>query len=198
MRRMRVIAPAILLSSLVVGGCATLQRMVALRDVTFAIAGVGGGQLVGIDLARIQEAGDVNPVDVARVAGSVAGGSLPLEFVVNVRAENPAENSSAAEMIRLQWTLLLDDRETIEGVIEDRILLAPGDPTIIPVVVRLDLMEFFAGTAPELLGLALRFAGADADVAEVKLRAVPTVDTPFGLIDYPATILIVSGDDNGS
>ena len=51
----------------------------------------------------------------------------------------------------------------------------------------------FAGAAPELLGLALRFAGADADAAEVKLRAVPTVNTPLGLVDYPATILIVSG-----
>lgn len=193
-----MIAPVVLLSSLVLGGCATLQRIVALRDVAFAIDGVSGGQLVGVDLASIQSATDLNPLDVARVAGSMATGSLPLEFVVDVRAENPAENSTTAEMIRLQWTLLLDDRETIAGVVEDRVLLAPGDPTIIPVAVRLDLLEFFAGTAPELLGLALRFAGADADAAEVKLRAVPTVDTPLGLIDYPATIMIVRGDGNGN
>lgn len=198
MKRLWKIAPAVLLSSLVVGGCATLQQIVALRQVNFTIAGVGEGRLLGIDLAGLQSAADIGAQDLARVAGAVANGNLPLEFVVNIRAENPAENSTAAEMIRLQWTLLLDDRETIDGVIEDRVLLAPGDPTIIPVAVRLDLMEFFAGTAPELVGLALRFAGAESDAAEVKLRAVPTVDTPFGLIDYPATIMIVRGDDDGS
>ncbi len=194
MNRLRRIAPVLLLTGLVAGGCATLQQMVALRQVTFAIDGVGGGRLAGVDLSSVQTASDVRPLDAARIAGAVAGGSLPLEFVINVRAENPADNSTAAEMIRLQWTLLLDDRETIEGVIEDRVLLPPGEPQIIPLTVRLDLMEFFAGAAPELLGLALRFAGADTDAAEVKLRAVPTVDTPFGLIDYPVTIMIVRGE----
>ncbi|MDH3297942.1 MAG: hypothetical protein OEM96_06675, partial [Gemmatimonadota bacterium] len=191
--RWRTTALALLLLMLGAGGCATLQRLAALRAVTFAIDSVAGGRLAGVDLSGIATPEDVRPLDAGRIAAAVLDGRLPLEFTVNVSAENPADNSTAAEMIRLEWTLLLDDRETIAGAIDDHVLLPPGEPQIIPVAVRLDLMEFFAGAAPELLGLALRFAGADADAADVKLRAVPTVSTPMGLVDYPATITIVSG-----
>lgn len=193
MGRFRTGPVALLLLAVVLGGCATLQRLAALRTVTFAIDGIVGGRLAGVDVSNVGTATDLGTLDAARIAASVAGGSLPLEFVVNVSVENPADNSTAAEMIRLEWTLLLDDRETIAGIVDDRVLLPPGEPQLIPVAVRLDLMEFFAGAAPELLGLALRFAGAESDAAEVKLRAVPTVNTPLGMVDYPATITIVSG-----
>mgnify|MGYP001824933317 CR=1 FL=1 len=193
MSRYRRGSAVLLLLAVVLGGCATLQQLAALRSVSFAIDSIVGGKLAGVDLSNVGTATDLGTLDAARVAASVAGGNLPLEFVVNVSAENPADNSTAAEMVRLEWTLLLDDRETIAGIIDDRVLLPPGEPQIIPVAVQLDLMEFFAGAAPELLGLALRFAGAESEAAEVKLRAVPTVNTPLGTIDYPATITIVSG-----
>lgn len=193
MGRFRRSPAALILLVFVVGGCATLQQLAALRSVTFAIDSIVGGRLAGVGLSNVATVGDLGTLDAAKIAASVAGGSLPLEFVVNVSAENPADNSSAAEMVRLEWSLLLDDRETIAGIIDDRVLLPPGEPQVIPVAIQLDLMEFFAGAAPELLGLALRFAGAESDAAEVKLRAVPTVNTPLGPINYPATITIVSG-----
>jgi hypothetical protein len=175
------------------GGCATLQQFAALRQVEFAIDGVGAGRLAGIDLARVRSAGDLRATDAARLAAAVAGEELPLEFTVDVRAENPADNQTTARMVRFAWTLLLDDRETIDGVVDREISLPPGDPQIIPLRMRLDLIEFFDGNATDLLNLALRFAGADAETADVKLRALPTVETPLGPIEYPATITIVSG-----
>jgi len=183
-----------LLVLLLAGGCATLQQFAALRQVEFAIDGVGAGRLAGIDLARVRSAGDLRAVDAARLATAVADEELPLEFTIDVRAENPAENQTTARMVRFAWTLLLDDRETIDGVVDREITLPPGEPQIIPVGIRLDLIEFFDGNASELLDLALRFAGADSDGTDVKLRALPTVDTPLGPIEYPATITIVRAD----
>lgn len=182
------------LALVLTAGCATLQQFAALRQVQFAIDGIGTGRLAGIDLSRVRSAGDLRPTDAARLAAAMADEELPLEFTLDVRAENPAENQTTARMVRFAWTLLLDDRETIDGVMDREISLPPGDPQIIPLAMRLDLIEFFDGNAADLLNLALRFAGADAETAEVKLRAHPTVETPLGPIDYPATITIV-GDD---
>lgn len=179
---------------LVAGACATLQQFAALRQVEFAIDGVGTGHLAGIDLTRIRSAGDLRTTDAARLAAAVADEELPLEFTIDVRAENPAENQTTARMVRFAWTLLLNDRETIDGVLNRELSLPPGDPQIIPLQMRVDLIEFFDGNATDLLNLALRFAGADAEATEVKLRALPTVETPLGPIEYPAMITIVSGD----
>lgn len=195
-RASRRLAPALtlFLTLVVTAGCATLQQFAALRQVRFTIDGVGSGRLAGIDLAHVRSADDLRATDAARLAAAVASEELPLEFMLDVRAENPAENQTTARLVRFAWTLLLDDRETIDGVVDREFSLPPGDPRIIPLTMRLDLIEFFDGSAADLLNLALRFAGADAESADVKLRALPTVETPLGPIEYPATITIVAED----
>jgi hypothetical protein len=175
-----------------VGGCATLQQFAALRQVAFAIDGVSTGRLAGVDLSRVRAASDIGARDAARLAAALADENLPLEFTVDVRAENPADNQTTARMVKFAWTLLLDDRETISGLVNREIVLPPGEPQIIPLAMRLNLVEFFDGNASELVNLALRFAGVDADAAEVKLRAEPTIETPLGPIQYPAEITILS------
>lgn len=180
-------AIALVLSS----GCATFQQFTALRQVDFAIDGVGSGELAGVDLSRLRSTKDVSAVDAARLAAAVAEDDLPLEFTVYVRVENPADNRMTARMVRLAWTLLLNDRETIDGVLDREVELPPGQPQIVPLRMRLDLIEFFDGNATDLLNLALRFAGAEAERTTVKLRALPAVETPLGPIEYPATITIV-------
>lgn len=187
----RQLALGLLLAASAAGACATLQQIAALRNVEFAIEGVGDGRLAGIELTRVRSADDVSAVDAARFAAALADDELPLEFTVDVRAENPAENSTTARMVRFAWTLLLDDRETVGGVIDREVTLPPGEPQIVPVRVSLNLVEFFDGNTQELLNLALRFAGARSESANVKLRATPTIETPLGPMNYPATITIV-------
>ena len=185
------VAVGLLIALAAVGGCATLQQIAALRNVEFAIDGVGEGRLAGIDLAGVRSADDVSAVDAARLAAVLARDELPLQFTVDVRAENPAENATTARMVRFAWTLLLDDRETVAGVIDREVTLPPGEPRIIPVHVDLNLVDFFDGNASALLNLALRFAGARSESAAVRLRATPTIETPLGPMNYPATITIV-------
>lgn len=178
-------------SALVASGCATLQQIAALRQVEFAIDGVGGGRLAGIELNRIRSVDDLSAADAARLAAALAEDDVPFAFTVDVRAENPAENRTTARMVRFAWTLLLDDRETVEGVVDREISLPPGEPRIVPVEVQLNLVEFYDGSGRDLLELALRAAGVRSGSPSVKLRASPTIETPLGPMDYPATITIV-------
>jgi hypothetical protein len=187
----RPVTVGLLVALAAVGGCSTLQQIAAMRNVEFAIDGVGDGRLAGIDLAGVRSADDVSAVDAARLATALARDDLPLQFTMDVRAENPAENATTARMVRFAWTLLLDDRETVAGVIDREVTLPPGEPRIIPVHVSLNLVEFFDGNASDLLNLALRFAGARSESADVRLRATPTIETPLGPMNYPATITIV-------
>lgn len=189
MSRGRLVATLAL--SAAIAGCATLQQFAALRDVQFALDDVRSGRLAGIELSGVRSASDLGAVETARLAAAVAAGELPFEFTVDLRAENPADNRTTARMVRFDWTLLLNDRETIEGVIDRQIVLPPGEPQIIPIHMRLDLIEFFDGNASDLLNLALGFVGGEAGATGVKLRAMPTVETPIGPIDYPTTITIV-------
>jgi len=171
-------------------GCATLQQLAALRQVRFDFNGVSGARLAGIDLGRIRSYSDFTPTDLIKLTAAVTRRNLPFEFTVDVGAENPAENTVTARMIRLQWTLFLQDKETINGVVDQPVSLPPGSPAVIPVVMRLDLFQFFDGPAQSMFDLARAALSDDADPTTIRLSAVPTVDTPLGPIDYPSPITI--------
>jgi hypothetical protein len=172
-----------------VAGCATLQRFAALKAVDFDLAGVRHARLAGVDVTRIAAYRDLGPVDVGRIALAVSRGDIPLEFQLDVRADNPADNGTAA-LTRLAWTLLLDGRETISGVIDTTVTLPAGQVTIIPVPMRVNLRQFFDGPAQSLVDLAASAAGLRADPTKVQLRAVPTIHTPLGPITYPGPITV--------
>ncbi|HEV8600583.1 MAG TPA: hypothetical protein VGQ69_14580 [Gemmatimonadales bacterium] len=180
------------LLAVVAAGCAALQQIAALRQVNFSLAGVQRGRLAGVDLSRVTSYNELTAVEVGRIALALAQQDLPLEFQLDVRAENPADNNVTATMLRLAWSLFLNEKETINGVIDTSLALPPGQPVNIPFQMRLNLLQFFEGPAQDLFNLAAALAGRKADPTRISLRAVPTINTPIGPISYPAPITIVS------
>jgi len=180
------------LLGLTVWGCATLQQFAALRSVDFSLDRVSSPRLAGIDLQQVRSYEDLGYADAARLALALVQESLPMDFRLHLRAENPTDNSTEARLIRMAWTLLLQDRETVSGVFEEEVLLPPGQPRDIPLLISLDLVDFFEGSAQDLLELALSIAGQGGAPKEVALRATPVVDTPLGPIRYPTPITILS------
>jgi len=178
--------------ALTVSGCATIQQVLALRNVDFEVDRVSDVRLAGVDLDRVGSFDQIGFVDAGRLATAVARRELPLEFSLHLTAENPADNSVDARLVQLDWTLLLQDRETLSGVFADETLLRPGVPTDVPISISLNLVEFFEGSAQDLVELALSLAGQGGAPKEVTLRATPIVDTALGPIRYPQPITIVS------
>jgi hypothetical protein len=183
--------PALALAT-VLAGCATLQQLVALRDVDFDIDRVSEVRLAGIDLSNVRSYRDLGVADVGRLTLAVSRGELPMDFRLHLTATNPADNSADARLVRMDWTLLLQERETISGVFADETLLRRGQPTDVPIAMSLDLIDFFEGSAQDLVELALSLSGQGGAPKEVTLRATPSVDTSLGPISYPRPITIVS------
>jgi hypothetical protein len=173
-------------------GCATLQQFAALRNVDFALDRVSDLRLSGIDIGRVRSFDDLSVVDAGRVVLGLSRNELPLDFRLHLRAENPAENTTEARMVQMDWTLLLQDRETLSGVLENDVLLPPGEPTDVPLSISLNLMEFFEGSAQDLFELALSIADQGGAPKEIALRATPTIQTPLGPMRYPQPITILS------
>ena len=173
-------------------GCATLRQITALRRVDFSLAGVDDGRLAGVDLRRIANYGDLDALEIGRIALAVARRDVPLEFRVLIRADNPADNRTAATMVRLAWTLLLDDKETVNGVLDTAVVIPPGQTATIPLPMRVNLRQFFDGPARSLVDLAASVAGVGNHPTRITVRAVPTINTPIGPITYPNPITIVN------
>lgn len=168
--------------------CATLQELAALRDVDFSLEGTRDGSLAGISIESVRSYQDLGVMDVARLAEALSNGELPFETTLLVRADNPPDNVRA-RLVELDWTLFLDDRETVSGVLDQEYVLPPGEPVSVPVNVSLDLLDFFDRQLEQAVNLALAVAGA-GEPQRVRLEATPTVQTPLGPIPYPQPIRI--------
>lgn len=169
-------------------GCATIQEMAALRDVDFTLEGTTGGTLAGISIESTSRFEDFGVVEAARLAEALANRELPLQMTLLVRAANPADNVRA-RLTELDWTLFLDDRETVSGVVDREYVLPPGDPVTVPLRVELDLLDFFDRQLESVVGLALAVAGA-GEPRQLRLEATPTVQTPLGPIRYPEPVRV--------
>jgi len=173
-------------------GCQTLREIAALRSVAFAIDRVADARLAGVDVQRLRSYEDLSLTDIARLSQAVLRKELPFAFALHLRAENPADNSVSARMVQMDWTLLLDDRETISGVFDQTIVLPPGEPTDVSIPITLNLVSFFEDGARDLVELALAVAGQGGAPKRIKLQATPTIETPIGPIRYPQPIIIVN------
>ena len=173
-------------------GCKTIQEIAALRNVAFAISSVSDAQLAGVDVQRLASYEDLSLTEVTRLGRALLNKELPLDFQLHLTAENPPDNPVQARLVKMDWTLLLDDKETISGVFDDSIVLPPGEPTDVPIPISLNLVEFFEHGVQDLVELALAVAGQGGEPKRIQLKATPTVDTPLGPIRYPQPITIVS------
>lgn len=181
---------AVVLLSL--NGCQTLREISALRDVSFALDRVTDMQLAGVDVQRIRRYEDLSAGEVLRLGAAVAARDLPLSFRVHVAAENPPENTVNARLVRMDWTLFLDDTETVSGVFDQVVSLQPGVEVDLPIQIDLEVFRFFDRNARDLVDLALAVSGQGGAPTRIKLQARPTIDTSLGPVRYPGPITILS------
>jgi len=166
-------------------GCATLQQLGALQNVDFDLRGVSDVRLAGVDFARVRSFSDLSFADAASLTAAVANRDLPLDLQLDVVAVNPADNYADARLVEMAWTLFLEDRETVSGILDREIVLPRGAPTEVPVRVGLNLVEFYEGNARDLFELASSLAGVGGEPKDVMVEVLPTVQTSLGPIRYP-------------
>lgn len=174
--------------SLTLSACATFQEVTALSRVDFSLGGVSEGTLAGIPIESVRDPDRLGAVSLARVAAALSSGELPLEAVFEIRGDNPSDNPRA-RLLALDWTLFLDDRETVSGTVEEEHLLPSGESTTIPLRVEIDLLDFFENRLEQVVDLALAVAGG-GEPRRVHFEATPTVRTPIGPIRYPEPVRI--------
>jgi len=177
-------------------GCTTVREVSAVKTVEFSLTRVSSVQVGGVDLARIQSVDDLEAAEWARLAAALSEGMLPASFDVHLRAVNPPENRVDARLTEMDWTLLLENKETVSGTVQGPVVLPPGDPQEVVLPVSLDLVRFFGDNLRGLVDLAAALGGT-APPQTIELRVQPLVRTPLGRLRYPSPIRVLSEDVGG-
>jgi len=186
-RRLLPLACATLLA---LGGCATLKQLAVLRTVTFALTDVSDVRVAGVRITEGSSFTRLSVADAARLGAAVAAKNVPLELIAHVGATNPRENTVAAHMVGLDWSLFIEDRRMLSGKLERIVAIEPGETADVPLGVRLDLLSLGGGGARDLYNLALAVAGKGPVQKEFRVELAPTIETPIGPMRFPAPVVV--------
>jgi hypothetical protein len=190
-RRRSVLLGAALVIASAAAGCSTLRGVEALREVDFTLDRVADVRVAGVAVRDVHSVDDLDTAQGARLAAAALMGDLPLDCTVVLRATNPPSNAVTAELMRMDWTLLLDGRKAAAGRMDRRYSIAPGETQHIAVPVAVNLGDLLRHHGPRLLRLALALAGEGSSPVDVSLRVVPLIDTPLGTMRSPVPITIM-------
>ncbi len=191
-----VIGAGVLTASL--NSCSTLNALAGLSRIQFKLNDVQHVQLCGIDIANKHAVSDFSMMDGVNLLSAFGSGRFPVTFTLNVAAKNPnaATGSTALSALKVSafpWRMMLDGQQTISGDIGAPVgVPAGGTTTIIPLIVSVDLKQFFTNQGyDQMVKLALGLSGSGG-VTQIQLKAQPTMSTPIGSMKYPNELTIVS------
>jgi len=183
-----------IISLSIFSGCEILDqaRQVAmLSKCEFKLSSVDQLRLAGVNIQQVRKLTDLNMMDAAKITtAAISGGSLPLNFTLNVEARNP--NAATAGLTKLDWILFIDDIQMVSGVNEQRIQIpGNGGTGTIPLTIGVNLKEVLKGKSGDAIAnFGLNLAGAGNKPTRITLKAKPTIMVGSQTIAYPGYLTI--------
>lgn len=178
---------AILLPLLTTPSCDILEQTAQvqrLSQCTFDVHNVDNIKLAGVSIQQGMHYSDLNTAQIMSLTGAVFRKELPLDFNLNVKVDNP--NNRPAAMSRMDYIVFVDGVELIAGVFNERIEIAPGGSSIVPMDLHLDLFKALSGEAGDaLINLAFKLSGNESRPAELLFKVKPYINVGGSQLAYP-------------
>lgn len=179
-------------------GCAALKEVAALRRVDFRLDRVSNAEVVRIRLDPLPSYRELTATQIARLGLAIAAKDVPIRFTTHLEGRNPESNQVTARLIAMAWSYRVDDREILNGRMEQPLRFPPGEPVDVPIEIEFNLYRFFSGDARALFETAAVLSGHSSGRHDVELWLTPRIDTPIGPMDYPSPITIRLASANGA
>jgi len=165
-------------------GCAILSELTALTKCEFRFHSAVNPVLSGIDVTTKQSFSDFSLRDGQVLLNNILSRTLPFGITANVEVKNPGLVTAAVNSI--DWIAYIDDIQVSNGLISDRIEVAPNGTTIVPVMIQADLFEFLKGDSPRtMLNFALNLLGAGGEPSRITMKIKPYVSIGGRSVSYP-------------
>ena len=169
--------------------CASLKQMANLRNCEFRYEGIERISLAGIDLSGIKSLHDLGFINSGKILEAGSRGSLIADLNIKIGARNP--NSSLAAMNRLEYIVLLDGNQLLNGSLDQRIEIPAKGETTFSVEVKTDLLKALQYQSTQsLINLALNLADEGQTVSHITIKVKPAIAIGSGFINYPGYITL--------
>lgn len=145
-------------------------------------------QIAGINLGKAKS---VSVLQIASLTTVLSGGNLqniPFSMVLNLDVKNPNEKA-AAFLNGMDYMIELNDMEFSSGKLDVPVRIEPGETTVVPLSIGVDLMNLMNRYSKDKVGSEMsRFLGISPGQTKVTVKLWPKVLIGKKPIKSPAHI----------
>lgn len=189
---------------MILTSCGVYNSLMNLSKLKFKLGSVSEFKVGKISLNNKSKLSDFGTIDILKLTSDLVAGNFPVSFTVNVLAKNPNsssqsnQNLSGISLEEFPWTLYINGKQTISGNISKPVNVpAVDDATVIPLLMKLNLLDFFKDDGlNNLVNMALSLGGSKGSSAKLKIVAEPVLGTPLGKMNYPTPLTILDTSFN--
>ena len=144
-------------------------------------------QLAGMKLGN---ASSISISNLASIATVLAGGNtqtIPFSMTLNMDVTNP--NTAAAFLDALDYQIIINDLEFVEGKMDMPIRIEPGETKVVPIPVSVDLRNLINRYSQERVTKEMSsFLGITPNETTVMVKLWPKLTVGNTLVKVPAAI----------
>ena len=158
--------------------CDVAQQLAGTYQLTqckYDYKSISGLTLAGVNLQDANSLSSLNPLSLASLTTAFAtkGGSLPLNFTLNLDVTNPGVQT--ALLSGMGYVLEIDGHEMTTGFLSQQLQInGGGGKAVLPINMSFDLKKVLNGESLESIkNLAFNFAGIGSNTSNVTVRLKP-------------------------
>lgn len=184
----------IVIAAIMLTGCDIMNKIggaYQLSQSEYRYNSLSNIQLAGINLGNASAISLSNLASISTVlAGSSAMQNIPFSMTLNMDVTNP--NSSAAFLDALDYTIMINELEFVEGKMDIPIRIQPGETTVVPIPISVDLKNLINRYSKERVANEMSgFLGITPNETTVTVKLWPKLTVGNTSIKVPAAIPVV-------
>ncbi|GAB3929422.1 hypothetical protein [Larkinella terrae] len=168
-----------------------ISQAKALGDCKFHITSADSVYLSGIDVRKLKNLEDLNPMKYPQLATGFMTKSIPISARLNIDITNPTNKTAAID--QLEYKILLAEQELFNGFVNQRIEVAPGGASRVPVKLNANAYKLMTDdkTRDAFTDLVRNMSGSNnSKSSRLTIKIKPTLALGNKKVDYPGYITI--------
>jgi LEA14-like dessication related protein len=165
-----------------------VRELNALRSCKFSIKRIENIDLAGVDVKEISRSGNMDLISMPGLAMGLLKGNIPLKTNLIVEITNPTANTAAIN--ELDYKLLINQHEVVDGTINQEISVAAHETTLVPLEFTFDIYKFIANDSirRNIQNFIQKSESQEPRVVYLTIRVKPGILIGGQLIKYPGFI----------
>lgn len=179
----------ICLLSLLLVNCRALKEIKALQTCAFNATGIENIQLAGYEMKNKRSITDFSFLEGAKIGKDYASKKLILSYTIPIEAKNP--NQQLAALNRLEWKLMFDNIEILNGISSERVEIPAQQSTTFPLDIKMNISDLLSKKSfQELQDLAFNLENEYKKGNRLHLKIKPYLRVGKKQIPYPGFIKV--------